>query len=89
LPNNIYRRSATFKDNFSISFEDRFVRLTNDRGFVEWEWDQFSKLAESPYFFHLYFSSKSFFLLPKDNLSNHLKYDLRLLLSNKIKKQNG
>jgi hypothetical protein len=84
LPGNIYRRAATFKDSFTIFFEDRFVRLSNERGYIEWEWRQFTKFAESPYFFHLYFSAKSFFLVPKDDMSDEFKYDLRLLLNDKI-----
>ncbi len=86
LPYNIYKRSATFKESFIITFQDKYVMLQNPNGFVEWNWNQFTKFIESPNFFHLYFSSKSFFLVPKDNMNDDFKYELRVLLNNKIKK---
>jgi len=84
LPNSIYKKSATFKDTFEIDFGNNFITLSNDRGFVEWEWKQFRKFFESPNFFHLYFSSKAFFLLPKDNMDDDFRHELRGLLNEKI-----
>jgi hypothetical protein len=84
LPGSIYKKSATFKDKFEIDFGNNFITLSNDRGFVEWEWKQFKKYFESPNFFHLYFSSKAFFLLPKDNMDDDFRHELRVLLSEKI-----
>jgi hypothetical protein len=66
LPGSIYRRSATFKDHFIMHFEDRGVMLETERGSKGWEWDKFSYYIESHYFFHLYFDTRSFFLVPKD-----------------------
>jgi YcxB-like protein len=86
MPNTLYKRNQkTFGDTFLITFKSDYVFLENENGEVQWGWGQFTKFAESPNFFHLYFSPKSFFLVPKDNMVDEFKFDLRLLLSDKIK----
>lgn len=84
LPNNIYKKSATFRDSFIIGFSDREVRLETERGYVEWPWEKFSRYFESPHFFHLYFDSKSFFLVPKENMGEEFLHDLRGMLKKRI-----
>ena len=84
LPNIIYKRSQTFKDNFTIFILERQVRLQNSRGYVEWNWNRFTHYFESPNFFHLYFSSKSFFLLPKDCIPPEMMVDIRTIFSTHI-----
>jgi hypothetical protein len=86
LPNSIYKKAATFKDSFIIHFLNEEVRLENQRGFVQWQWNKFSKFFESPHFFHLYFDSKSFFLVPKEGMGEEFKHELRGLLNSKIGK---
>jgi len=61
LPYSIYKRASTFKEKFIIQFNDENIQLDNERGYVIWEWDQFNRYFESPYFFHLYFNAKTFF----------------------------
>jgi hypothetical protein len=85
LPNSIYRKSATFKDSFLVDFGNNTVTLQNQRGHVQWEWNQFVKFFESPNFFHFYFSAKAFFLLPKDNMNDEFRHHLRVLLKEKIR----
>lgn len=70
LPSSIYKRSHTFRDNFSMSINDQEVVLMTERGSKAWQWKEFSHFVESPYFFHLYFDSRSFFLVPKDAFSD-------------------
>lgn len=84
LPNNIYKKSATFRDQFVIDFGNNNVTIHNERGYMEWQWTQFVKFFESPNFFHLYFSAKSFFLVPKDNMDDDFRHGLRVLLKEKI-----
>lgn len=84
LPYSIFRKSATFRDAFIISFEESNIRLENPRGFVEWQWERFSRWMETPHFFHLYFDSKTFFLVPKDDLSDDDRHSLRGILNRKI-----
>lgn len=84
LPNNVYKKSATFRDNFLIDFSNGAVTIQNERGSTQWEWSRFVKYFESPHFFHLYFSSKAFFLVPKDNMDEIFIQNLRLMLKEKI-----
>ncbi len=85
LPNSIYNKSATFKDSFIIYFNADAVVLENERGEVRWEWSKFSKFFESPHFFHIYFDSKSFFIVPKENMDEAFRHELRGLLNIKVK----
>jgi hypothetical protein len=70
LPSGIYKRAHTFRDNFSMSINDDEVVLMTERGQKAWNWKDFSSFMESPHFFHLYFDSRSFFLVPKDAFDN-------------------
>jgi hypothetical protein len=87
LPFSIYRKAATFKDAFIITFNDDNVHLENPRGFVEWQWNRFSHWMETPHFFHLYFDAKSFFIVPKDDINDADRHELRGILNKKIGKQ--
>jgi phage shock protein PspC (stress-responsive transcriptional regulator) len=70
LPNSIYKRSETFRDKFMMSINNDQVTLNTGRGTQLWQWQRFSKFIETPYFFHLYFDNRSFFLIPKDAFEN-------------------
>lgn len=87
LPAIIYRRAATFKDHFKVSFEDQHVFLENERGGRSWPWKDFSSFVESTNFFHLYFNSQSFFLIPKSAFNKDDLYEIRKFLKDKIGKQ--
>lgn len=80
MPNAVYRRSATFKENFTIAFQPSYVSLENKNGRVEWEWSRFTRYFETPNFFHLYFSPKTFFLVPKENINSDEQHELRNIL---------
>lgn len=85
LPGSIYRRSVTFRDHFIMHFEEDAVVLETERGSKGWEWQKFSHFIESPYFFHLYFDARSFFLVPKDAFKDITDLqETRQLLRNKI-----
>jgi hypothetical protein len=66
LPRNIYKKAHTFKDKFSLTLNPDDVVLFTERGQQTWPWEKFSSFLESPFFFHLYFNPRSFFLVPKD-----------------------
>ncbi|MEX6690126.1 YcxB family protein [Danxiaibacter flavus] len=87
LPLLIYRREATFKESFTIYFAEHDVRLESSRGYVDWNYSQFSSFFESPNFFHLYFNPRSFFLIPKEGMTEEFKHDLRGVLNRKIGKK--
>ncbi len=88
LPNTVYKKASTFRDNFKMTFGEHRVRVENERGYTEWNWEKFSSYIESPHFIHLYFDSKSFFLVPKNAVEKESNLDdLRKLLKQKIVKR--
>ena len=87
LPGMVYRRAATFQHTFSMDFTDSGFTLRHDRGSREWPWTALSHYVESPHFFHLYFDSRSFFLVPKSGCRDIDEvHDLRTLIRSKAKK---
>ena len=86
LPYMVYRRERTFKDHFkAILGPDSFI-IENDKGSRSWQWEQFSTWLETPHFFHLYFSSNSFFIIPKSAFEGDELHEARKILRDKIKK---
>jgi hypothetical protein len=87
LPLSVYRRSMTFQDQFSMDFNDHQVILQTERGSHAWAWKDFSSFLETPFFFHLYFNSRSFFLVPKDAFADlESLQETRNLLRRKLSK---
>jgi hypothetical protein len=87
LPLSVYRRAQTFRDQFSMDFNEQDVILQTERGSHTWQWKEFSSFLESPYFFHLYFNSRSFFLVPKDAFQDlGALQEARALLKEKLRK---
>jgi hypothetical protein len=87
LPLSVYKRSMTFQDQFSMDFNDREVVLQTERGSHAWAWKEFSSFLETPFFFHLYFNSRSFFLVPKDAFNDlESLQETRNLLKRKLSK---
>lgn len=85
LPGLVYRRAATFKDHFTMNFESDHFSLGNERGSRSWAWTELRNFIETPNFFHLYFDSRSFFLVPKNSLlSSDEVQQLRHLLQDKV-----
>lgn len=87
LPYSIYKKAATFKDGFAVTLEDQHLFLENDRGSKSWPWTAFSSFIESPHFFHLYFDSRSFFLIPKIAFEGDDVHAARRFFANKIIKK--
>jgi hypothetical protein len=86
LPNSVYKKSKTFQDDFLMAFQEEEVTLDTDRGRQTWPWERFSKFVETPYFFHLYFDNRSFFLIPKDAFSTITdQQEIRELIRRKVK----
>jgi hypothetical protein len=87
MPAMVYRRAATFKDRFSMSFDNQSFTLAHERGSKSWSWSSLSSYMESPHFFHLYFDTRSFFLVPKSGCKNADEvYELRQLIKSHVKK---
>jgi hypothetical protein len=87
LPLGIYSRSQTFKEQFTIFFYTTHIHLETSQGYTDWRWEQIQFFMESPYFFHLYFNSKSFFLIPKDSSKQELMAEIKGLLKQYLKRK--
>jgi hypothetical protein len=86
LPAMVYRKAATFRDHFTMNFGDNGFDLGNERGSRSWEWNALTNQLETPNFFHLYFTSTSFFLVPKSAFSDDEISEMREMLRNKVGK---
>ena len=87
LPGMVYRRAVTFKHAFSMRFEDDGFTLIHEKGSRNWPWNALKNYVESPHFFHLYFDSRSFFLVPKEGCKDGDEvFELRQLIKGKVKK---
>lgn len=87
LPALVYRKAATFKHEFSMTFEEDGFQLAHERGSKTWAWTALKNYLESPHFFHLYFDSRSFFLVPKSGCKDTDEvFELRKLIKSKVKK---
>jgi YcxB-like protein len=87
LPLSIYKKSATFQDTFILSLKDQGILLETQRGTQVWQWEVFSGFKETAYFFHLYFDSRSFFLIPKDSFRDITEIQAaRQLLKDRIRR---
>ena len=88
LPYLVYKRAETFRHSFSIDFTEEKFTLRHENGSRSWTWNQLTHFLESPHFFHLYYDSRSFFLVPKAGMKAPDEvYELRQLLKSKLKKK--
>jgi len=83
LPNMFYRKTELFKQDWSFSFSDKEAKLFGSLGEASWGWDTVTHYFESPVFFHFYFGPKSFFLIPKDNITTEDQHSIRGILKDK------
>ena len=86
LPIIIYKKSDTFKDKFKATLGNEDFTIENDRGSRKWQWKEFSTTMESPHFFHLYFDTRSFFIVPKEAFLGEELQEARKIITAKIHK---
>jgi hypothetical protein len=86
LPTIIYKKAQTFKDRFRSILGGETFTIENERGSRSWKWIDFSTWMESPHFFHLYFNSRSFFIIPKEAFEGDDEQEARKIFTAKIKK---
>ncbi len=85
LPGLVYKRAVTFRHKFSMSFEENGFTLVHEKGSKSWSWEVLKNFVESPHFFHLYFDSRTFFLVPKSGCRDKDEvYELRQILKTKV-----
>lgn len=88
LPYTVYKRASTFQQTFKLNFSDYGVSISANTAHAEWSWKQFSTYIESPHFIHLYFDSKTFFLVPKAAIEEQADIiEVRRLLRERISKK--
>lgn len=88
LPMLVYRRAETFRHSFSMIFGGEEFTLAHQNGSRSWPWKALSYFIESPHFFHLYFDSRSFLLVPKSGLKDSDEVQqLRHLLAGHVKRK--
>jgi YcxB-like protein len=86
MPNMVYKRAATFKDRLKAIINNNEFRIETNMGGRSWGWNEISNWMESPHFFHVYFNSRSFFIVPKDAFEGDDVHEARKILAEKIKK---
>lgn len=88
LPGVVYKRAETFQHSFTMHFEQNEFTVSHDNGSRSWPWKDLNNFIESPHFFHLYFDSRSFFLVPKSGCRDKDEvFALRQILKEKVKKR--
>lgn len=88
LPGMVYRRAITFRHEFSMNFGDDGFTLGHEKGSKSWKWTALKSFMESPHFFHLYFDSRSFLLVPKSACKDRDEvFELRQILKSNVKKK--
>jgi hypothetical protein len=83
LPNLFYKKTTLFKEHWEFDFNDKEAKLYGALGEASWEWETVTHYFESPIFFHFYFGPKSFFIIPKDNITTEDQHIIRGLLKGK------
>jgi YcxB-like protein len=86
LPQMIYKKADTFKDRLKTILSNNEFCIETERGSRSWPWADFSTWMESPFFFHLYFNSRSFFIIPKDAFVDDEVHEARKIFKEKIAK---
>ena len=81
-----YKKAGNFKDRFRSILSATDFRIENDRGGRSWAWGEFSTWIESPHFFHLYFNSRSFFIVPKEAFEGDEVHEARKIFRAMIPK---
>ena len=88
LPYIVYKRAVTFKHAFSMHFRENNFELEHEHGSRPWPYTALAYYMESPNFFHLYFDSRSFLLVPKNaNMGASDVSELRKILGEHIRKK--
>lgn len=80
LPYTVFKKTEMFQHYFIVTFQQSSLLLESEKGNIEWGWEKFQSYTESPNFFHLYFNSKSFILIPSDEIGDEMRHEIRGIL---------
>ena len=87
LPRIVYRKSGLFRERVKLTLDNSDLSLQVNESSRSFPWDSFSDWMETPHFFHLYFNSRAFFLIPKDAFEEKVD-EARAWCKNRIKTKN-
>ncbi|MFM7672835.1 MAG: YcxB family protein [Bacteroidota bacterium] len=82
LPWLVYRQTRAFQTVFEMKFNAAGFELLHEGNGNAWNWSAVQRWKETPFFFHLYFDARSFWLVPKEALSDDDRLQLREWLRN-------
>ena len=86
LPWIVYRQTQAFGHSFEMQFSSTGFSLEHEGKGNNWDWNQLDRWKETPFFFHLYFDPRSFWLVPKEALTDEERLELRDWLRAFVKK---
>lgn len=88
MPWLVYRRNTTFQESIHLTFREKDMLLETAKGAASWLYSRFRFFSETPHFFHLHLTEKSFFLIPKDACTVEASTEaVRLLLTERVGKK--
>ena len=85
MPWLVYRQTRAFQHAFTMQFHEAGFELEHEGRGKTWNWEQLHRWTETPHFFHLYFDPRSFWLVPKEDLSDEDRLQLRGWLRSGVK----
>lgn len=65
LPFYFYKKTQMFQQTWDLDFDQNGGNMHCAIGEAAWQWKEITHFFESPFFIHLYFGKKQFFILPK------------------------
>lgn len=84
MPRMVFRQNKTFRETMQVDFGDDSFTINRGAHHRSFAWSSCSQWMESPHFFHIYFSERSFFLIPKEAFND--EHEARQMLKEKLKK---
>ncbi|MFT3903245.1 MAG: YcxB family protein [Niabella sp.] len=89
LPYAVYKRNSTFRNAFTMYFNENDFTLEHATGKRSWPYHALSQIKETPNFFHLYFDPRTFFLVPKSAFDTIEKLSTMRSIVNRLKMDKG
>lgn len=80
LPWVVYKQTNAFQHEFEMEFSSSGFDLQHGGKGNAWTWTSLQGWKETPFFFHLYFDPRSFWLVPKDFMKDEERLQLRAWL---------
>jgi len=86
LPYVVFKQTRAFQHAFEMDFTSAGFELCHEGKGNAWNWSSLHQWKETPFFFHLYFDPRSFWLVPKDSMKDEDRIQLRAWLREYVTK---